>query len=360
MGRKWINRLRAGRDQIRMAYSRKCYDHQRPQVESIEGLRRVLFIRWDAKWGDSVVFSFVPRALKAFDPEISVEVVTTPEMAPLFRDTFAVDVVHETVRKPGKNAMRALAEKIGEVDLVVFFSHLIKHRDIFLLSQLKARHIASLDDSVGLVDLKLGEATRGRHMVDKYLVMLDKCGITGVSTEYVVPRSNEAEARVEQWREGRPPMVAFNAYSKGRARSLTLETSERLIGLVLERLPEHEVCVMSAPGKQAEVEGLCSRFESGRVVCLPETRAIHDNIALIAHSDALISGITATVHMADGLGVPSFVLFPYDPDDRDDWHSRHPASINLLSLPGDPQDVNRLDWRTVERELDAFKWKGQR
>ncbi len=352
--RKWINSLRAYRDRLRIATSRRRYDQPKLTIERVHKLKRVVFIRWDAKWGDSVVFSFVPRVLKAFDPAISVEVVTTPEMAPLFQHTFHSDIVYETSRKPSKKDMKALADRIGEVDLAVFFSHLIKHRDIYFLRQLKTKHIASLDDSVGLVDLKLGEATRGRHMADKYLVLLERCGINQAEARYLVPRNEEAEARVDQWLSSRRPMIAFNAFSKGRARTFTPETSERLIRMLLALLPEHYICVMSVPGRQGEVERLCAKFEEGRVLCLQETRSIHDNIALLVHSKALISAITATVHLADGLDVPSFVLFPYDPADKDDWHSRHPDSSNLLALPGAPLDVNRLDWKEVEQALEAF------
>ncbi|QHC50276.1 hypothetical protein EKK97_12740 [Billgrantia tianxiuensis] len=123
--------------------------------------------------------------------------------------------------------------------------------------------------------------------------------------------------------------------------------------MLLERLPGHDVCVLSAPGKQQEVEALCQQW-SERVFSLPDTQSVYDNIALIAHADALVSGITATVHIADGLGVPSFVLFPYDPADRDDWHSRHPLSVNMLAQPSEPLDVNQLDWDEVKKQLSWF------
>lgn len=353
--RKWLNGIRASRDTIRNAISRRRYDRQRPPLQAPADVKRVVFVRWDAKWGDSVVFSFVPKAFKAIDSSISIEVITTPEMAPLFRDVFKVDAVHETRRKPSKEKMRQLAERVGEVDLVVYFSHLVKHRDMFLLSQLKARHIASLDDSVGLVDLKLGATTHGQHFAEKYAALLHRCGASRIDTRYIVPRDDESETRVEQLISARErPFVCINAYSKGRARSLTRETTEHLIQKLLVMLPAHDICVLSAPGKQEEVEAICATSKPGRVFCLPDTRRIHDNIALIARADALVSGITATVHMADGLDVPSFVLFPYDPADRDDWHSRHPLSVNWLAEPSDPLDVNQMDWPRAEAALEAF------
>lgn len=353
--RKWLNAVRERRDRCRNAVSRWRYDRERPPVQALDGLRRVVFVRWDAKWGDSVVFSFVCRAFRESHPGIAVEVIATPEMAPLFRDHFGADEVHETVRKPSKAQMRELAERIGDVDLVVHFSHLIKHRDMYLLSRLRARHIAGLDDGVGLVDLKLGAQTRGLHFADKYVALLERCGAGRVDTRYVVPTEPDAERRVREWLAVRQrPFVAFNAYSKGRARSLTVDTSERVVRHLLEALPEHDVCVLSAPGKQEEVAALCAACDAGRVFHLPRTQSIYDNIALIARAEALVSGITATVHMADGLGVPSFVLFPYDPPDRDDWHSRDPRSVNFLAEPADPLDVNRLDWRTLVPELETF------
>ena len=349
--RRWLNKARSGRDRLRTALVRRFFDQEKPTVQNPKTLQRVLLIRWDAKWGDSVVFSFVPRELQR--QGVSVEVVATAEMAPVFRESFGVDVVHETRKRPGYGEMRRLASSIGSVDLVVFFSHHANHRVIYLLSQLQTRHIASLDDSVGLVDLKLGAATQGKHFVDKYLTLLERCGVQGGESRYIVPREEKSEQRVESFVKARTPFICFNAYSKGRARTLNEKTSRHLIERLLEWLPEHQVCLLSAPGKQQEVAALCDAL-GDRVFCLPDTQTIYDNIALIARSDALVSGITATVHMADGLDVPSFVLFPYDPADRDDWHSRHPLSINLMAEPCEPLDVNRLNWKEVERELSRF------
>ncbi|APX92959.1 hypothetical protein BWR19_08455 [Halomonas sp. 1513] len=313
-----------------------------------------MFVRWDAKWGDSVVFSFVPRELRKLG-NVSVEVITTPEMAALFREDFGVDVVHEIRKRPSAKEITRLAEQIGPVDLVVFFSHLANHRAIYLLNQLKAKHIAGLDDSLGLIDLKLGTATRGWHFADKYVALLRRCGAECVDTSYLVPRDTALERRATALiAERSRPFICLNAYSKGRARSLTMANCARLAEAVLQRLPGHDVCMLSAPGKEGEVAAFCDAFEGDRVFALAATKTIYENIALIAASAGLVSGITATVHMADGLGVPSLVLFPYDPADRDDWHSRHAGSFNLMAKPSVPIDVNALDWDEVQRAVETF------
>ena len=60
------------------------------------------------------------------------------------------------------------------------------------------------------------------------------------------------------------------------------------------------------------------------------------------------------MHIADGLGIPSFVLLPYAPNEMAVWHSRHPLSVNLLATPSDPLDVNYLDWNRMDKEMMHF------
>ncbi len=47
-----------------------------------------VFVRWDAKLGDAIVSSWVAREIKNKFPERKVYVITSSEMAPLFRDFF--------------------------------------------------------------------------------------------------------------------------------------------------------------------------------------------------------------------------------------------------------------------------------
>ncbi|WP_231613804.1 glycosyltransferase family 9 protein [Halomonas sp. BC04] len=177
------------------------------------------------------------RELRKLGP-VSIEVIATPDMAPLFRDHFGVDVVHEIRKRPRSAEIRELTAAIGSIDLAVHFSTLIKSRDMFLLHCLQARHTASLDDSVGLVDVPLGAATAGLHMEDKYLELLRCCGIEDADRQYLVPRSRDHEERVSVFLGGREaPFVAINPFSKGRAKTLNPETTRRLIDMLLARLP---------------------------------------------------------------------------------------------------------------------------
>ncbi|EWG99636.1 hypothetical protein [Halomonas sp. BC04] len=60
------------------------------------------------------------------------------------------------------------------------------------------------------------------------------------------------------------------------------------------------------------------------------------------------------MHLADGLNIPSLVLFVHSEQDLANWHSVHPLSVNLMAEPGVPTDVNRLDWERVEEGVERF------
>lgn len=353
--RQWLNVVRAKRDEWRQSYSRWRFDTTRPPVERLEGIERVVFVRWDAKWGDSVIFSFMCRELKKVNASLSVEVISTPEMAALFRDQFGVDAVYEIRKWPGNSEIRRLARQIGKPDLAVHFSTLIKSRDMYLLHCLRARHTASLDDSVGLVDVKLGAATQGLHMEDKYCELLTRLGASSPDKHYIVPFSIDHEREVEVFLKGRArPYVAINPFSKGRAKTLKTATTLRLIDVLCERLPGHDVCLLTAPGWTREISAITAAWPEERCFLFPETSSIYHNVAILRHAAALVTGSTATVHIADGLGIPSLVLFVHSPDDLANWHSVAPGSINLMAKPSVPIDANALEWNAVDKGIETL------
>lgn len=353
--KKYLHAFRAKRDDWRIALSRWRYDRHKPEVERVMGLRRVVFLRWDAKWGDSIIFSLVVPELRKLGHDVSIEVIATPEMAPLFTDHFGVDRVHAIPKRPSGAKIRQLAAELGEVDLLVHFSELAKARDIRLLGSVKARHVASLDDSVALVDVKLGRVTRGMHLEDRYCEFLKRCGVENPEKRYTVPRDSAAEARVASFLRHRSrPYVVINPFSKGGAKTFSVETTRALIQRIEECEGSHDICLLTAPGCERAVEAIVAGWNEERCFLYPETRSIYDNVALLAAASAQVSSSTATVHIADGLGIPSFVLFPYGPGEMAAWHSVNPRSINMMGLPGEVDDVNRLDWEQLDAGLKRF------
>ncbi|MCE8002205.1 glycosyltransferase family 9 protein [Billgrantia ethanolica] len=318
-------------------------------------LKRVVFLRWDAKWGDSIIFSLVVPELRKLGEGVSIEVIATPEMAALFTEQLGVDRVHVIPKRPSAGKIRRLAASLGEVDLLVHFSELAKARDICLLGSVKARHVASLDDSVGLVDIKLGQATRGLHMEQRYVELLKRCGIAAPEKRYTVPRDAGSEQRVGEFLHSRPrPFVAINPFSKGGAKTFSVETTLSLIERVERMAGGFDICLLTTPGCERAIQAITAGWNPERCFLYPDTHSIYDNVALLAAAAAQLSSSTATVHIADGLGIPSFVLFPYSPGEMAAWHSVHSRSINLMGLPGEVDDVNRLDWEALDNQLQRF------
>ncbi len=148
--------------------------------------------------------------------------------------------------------------------------------------------------------------------------------------------------------------MAINPFSKGGAKTFSVETTLALIERVERMAVDHDICLLTAPGCEKAVQAITAGWNAQRCFLYPDTQSIYDNVALLASAAAQLSSSTATVHIADGLGIPSFVLFPYGPGEVSAWHSVHPYSANLMGLPGEVDDVNRLDWSELEKELHLF------
>ena len=60
-------------------------------------------------------------------------------------------------------------------------------KDLYLLHKLSSTNVASLDDSIGRVNVKLSEATAGMLFQDKYRYLLSLLGAKEVDQKYMIP-----------------------------------------------------------------------------------------------------------------------------------------------------------------------------
>ena len=132
--KKIISRMQMGRDRLRRWLGMKIFDKNNRQMGLPEKIERIVFIRWDGKWGDAIVSSFIFPALRSHFPHIDIQVVTTPNMLELFERDYQLDKVHAIEKRPKYNALKNLAKVLGDVDVVVHESLFKNERYIFFKS----------------------------------------------------------------------------------------------------------------------------------------------------------------------------------------------------------------------------------
>lgn len=85
---------------------------------------------------------------------------------------------------------------------------------------------------------------------------------------------------------------------------LSAERIEQLINLLLNQLPEKQICLLGGHSEKEKI----SRIDSKTIV-IDTRKSIHSLGAVISMLDVLITGDTLALHMASALNIPSVVLF---------------------------------------------------
>lgn len=247
--KKIKSQLLSKRNYLKRALGRCIFDKSRKQPTNLQNLQRIVFVRWDAKLGDSIVSSWIFNALKAKYPTASIEVITSTSMAHMFKEYFGVDVVHFCPKRAGYWQLARLAKNIGQIDLLVHFSKQLKIKDIFFLRQVACPNVAGLDDELDSINIKFGEKTAGLHFSQKFAILAKYCGIEHPQTNYILPYNRACvEKMLLCWPD--VPVIAINPYGNSSSRKLTAENIIRLINTLKQTLDKKVNYCLLFPRKQ--------------------------------------------------------------------------------------------------------------
>ncbi|WMC10334.1 glycosyltransferase family 9 protein [Oceanimonas pelagia] len=318
-------------------------------------VKRVLLVRWDAKIGDSIVSSFFFRELRRFRPDICIDVITAPHMATLYQEHFGVDNVYCCKKRPSYAELKELASEIGAVDLVIHLGKHLKMKDIYFLHCLKASNVMGLDDDLNMVNIKLGEATKGRHFSEKFAYALNLLGISLPDCQYILPEDGERRLLIQgEWPDS--SVIALNPYGSGSSRRLNFDSVSMLVEQIGKYKPAWQVCLMSTPDTKLEVEKWCHELGEERVFTVGCAETIQDAIEIVRLSDAVISVDTAIVHIASGLNKPLLGIYNEDEGNFSEWSPRSSLAVVVFARKdsGGIQNVNNIESADFEQALKSY------
>ena len=355
---KRVNKLwQLARDRIRRKLGVFLFDSKVDDARYSAGdLQHLVFIRWDAKWGDAIVSSLMIKPLRKAYPDIKITIVTSATLSGYFEDYLDVDQVLVVSGRPTYRQLNSLAQKLKPVDLLIHFNMHMKMKDLYLLNKVQAKWVAGLDDDIGRVNLKLGKLTHGLHFSEKLVYLLQCLGIKEEHPKYHVPLNAEAVLKVKRFLAGiaNKPLLVINPCGGDKARRLNNANTRKIISTALDVFPAINVAVLSTPDTMPEVKKLCADVDRDNVFYYPESRTIYDAIALVLKADWVISVDTAIVHIAAGLNKPLLALYNPDELNYSDWHPNSDRAITCFSEPARTPDINALAWQTLLPSLSKL------
>ncbi len=356
MWKKSKRYVQSMRDRVRRQMGLLLFDRHSANNAPISLMtcQRVLLIRWDAKYGDSIVSSFLFREMKRVNPDISIEVLCVESMLALFKNHWHADQVYLCAKRPSYCELWKIANEMGDIDLVIHFTKVMKMKDLFFLHTLRPRYIASLDDEPNCVNIKLREKTKGFHFADKFSYLLRCLGAKSVDTSYVIPKSIENEDKVSLfWPKGIEKVIAINPFGAGSSRKLTVNSICKIVNIVNNVSPSFGICLLCQPKEFDIVSNIVDSINDPSVFLYPDGREIYDLFAQLRLCAGLISVDTATIHIASGLKIPVLGLYNPDMDNYNDWGPNNEQAITIFAS-GISCDVNDIDWHSFEDAVLAF------
>ena len=342
--------MQKGRDVFRRWLGIKLFDASNVEMVVIEQPKDFVFLRWDAKWGDAIVSSFVFPEIRRLYPQARITVVCTPQMASLFRDYYLVDTVIEVKKRMKYRELKALSVRLGAVDVLVHMAEVLKMKDLYFLNKVQAKIIAGVDDKVNLINLKLGQKTKNMHYADKFITLLKTFNINVNSASYQVPKNEQSQENIRDLlaKKKNTDLVVINPYGNGVARKLSVEKSKFIIDEVLSLNSKLNIALLHSPETKLEVVNICNSYQKDNVFYNENSISIFDSIALIEKANIVISVDTAIVHIASGLNKTILAIYNPGDDNYATWHPNTKDAVSIFSPNIKPHNVSNIDTNTLK------------
>lgn len=337
--------IKRGWDRVRRQMAIWVWDRSSDEASTEEDgrfNREVVFIRWDAKLGDTIVLSWVWRALQQQRPDLKITVITGESFQDLFANGYGIKSTYVAGKRHGWSQLRGIASQIGRPQYVVHLSLKWRARDIRFVRMLNAQHVVGLDDALKLVDVKLGAQTQARHFSEKLVPWLERLGIDTDDRRYWVPRQPGAARGVDHWWPRKGRVIALCPYGASRKKCLNDSWIIRTVQFCVTN--GFQVVILTLPERRAHIEHLIAANPWGKFVFTnPGDSSQYVLFEQLARSDAVLSVDTAVVHLAVALQKPLLAVYNSVDQEFINWHPNDANALVVRTVHANNATVNEIN-----------------
>jgi lipopolysaccharide heptosyltransferase I len=167
-----------------------------------------------------------------------------------------------------------------------------------------------------------------RHIVDRYLALLEPLGAGAGAVEFVLPTDEAAEARIDEsmMGAGLKPRDRLVVLNPGAGRPDKRWPIERFRALARKLVDEADASVLVTwgPNERDDAYAIVAEDASGRASVAPPT-SLDELLAVLRRASVVVAADTGPLHLAAGLGTRCVGLYgptaaerngPYGPAQR--------------------------------------------
>lgn len=204
------------RDSLRFRWAKSKFDFVPSGVLdkfSFDSCHHIVVLKLDGKLGDTQVMTHFYAALRAHVPHITLSVVCTPNLAPIYQDILGFDQVLVSSRKPKAKEIKELCAKIkamtpvsvvgsiaGKIDLVVTTEPNFRPRDFIFNYELAPRYVAGCETKVDSVNLLIYDPSkRTKAVAECFVDLMDLGHLAHGKIAYTRLVTSESLSKMRKW-----------------------------------------------------------------------------------------------------------------------------------------------------------------
>ena len=342
-------------------------------------LPRILVI--SPNWiGDAVMAQPLLQRLRALHPDWPIDVLAPPAVAPVWRQMREVDEVLQTPFRHGPLQLRErwryarLLKARGYAEAYVL-PNTLKYALIPWLAGIRRRVGYKGESRYGLINVMHHDEVPPRPMVPFYAALANAPDAPlapapkpalQVTPEQVATACAKAGLAPER------PLVVFAPGAEfGSAKRWPPAHFAALAQAIVEQVPRAQVALLGSPKDRPVCDEILAAVAgtpaAAAVLNIAGQTSLAEAVALIGHSDAVVSNDSGLLHVASSLDRPVVAIYgPTDPDHAPPFSTVAAAlSLRLDCSPcrqrecplGHHDCMRKLDagtvWRTLQPMLPA-------
>lgn len=314
------------RNSLRRFVTNLFFNRARAKTKTKQTSKKILFIRLDSKYGDSIVSQF---ALEKIKKELNSKIyVLTKNKESI--DFFSKIVDCFIICKNPRRIIQ-LYQSYNELDdihfdYVIHLDKNIKDRELILLRYIKATSVITTDTRVKFATQYLIQKGEVIHARKRYINLLNAINIKtngNESTQLKIP--NTYIKKITQLTEKIGSIIYFNPYGSGSQRKLSVIKIDEIKNHIQEVFPNFSILIQSEEHKELSIKGVDTN------VYAFQTSSFNDILALIDISIFVVSVDTATSHAATALDKPSVVFYNANKKNYIEWNADSVRSLPIFS-----------------------------
>lgn len=341
------------RNFLRRFVTNLLFNRAKAKIKTKRISKKILFIRLDSKYGDSIVSQF---ALEKIKKELNSQIyVLTKNKKSI--DFFSEIVNHFIICNNPRRIIQ-LYQSYKELsgihfDYVIHLDKNIKDRELILLRYIRATSVITADTRVKFATRYLLQKGEVIHARERYVNLLNTMNIHtsgNESTKLKIP--NAYIKKIDRLTEKIGKIIYFNPYGSGSQRKLSAIKIDEIKKHLQEIFPNFSILLQSKEHRKLSIKG------AGANVYVFKTNSFNDILALIDISVFVVSVDTATSHAATALGKPSIVFYNTNKENYIEWNADSDKSLPIFSKKQKGKvlsDINNFSNYELKNSLTKIK-----